>query len=36
MATHGEIQWPPVGRFSGRLRGEFHGRRHLWTISVAG
>ncbi len=28
MATHGEIQWPPVGRFNGRLWGELHGRRH--------
>ena len=28
MATHGEIQWPPVGRINGRLRGELHGRRH--------
>jgi hypothetical protein len=27
MATHGEIWRPPVGRFSGRLRGGFHGRR---------
>ena len=29
MATHGEKRWPPVGRFSGRLRGGFHGRRHF-------
>lgn len=28
MAAHGEIQWPPVGSFSGRLWGDFHGRRH--------
>jgi pimeloyl-ACP methyl ester carboxylesterase len=28
MATHGEIQWPPVGRINGRLWGELHGRRH--------
>ena len=28
MATHGEIRWPPPGTFSGRLRGDFHGRRH--------
>ena len=27
MATHGEIRWPPVGRFNGRLWGELHGRR---------
>ena len=27
MATHGEKRWPPVGRFSGRLWGAFHGRR---------
>ena len=27
MAAHGEIQWPPVGRFNGRLWGELHGRR---------
>jgi hypothetical protein len=27
MATHGEIQRPPVGRFNGRLWGEWHGRR---------
>jgi hypothetical protein len=29
MATHGEIRWPPVGTFDGRLRGDSHGRRHL-------
>src|SRR4051812_4331502 len=29
MATHGEIRWPPVRSFGGRLRGGFHGRRHL-------
>src|SRR5215210_1871205 len=23
MATHGEIRWPPVGTFDGRLRGSF-------------
>jgi hypothetical protein len=28
MATHGEIRWPPVGTFSGRLWGDSHGRRH--------
>jgi uncharacterized protein (TIGR04222 family) len=28
MAAHGEIRWPPVGRFNGRLRGDSHGRRH--------
>jgi len=28
MAAHGEIRWPPVGRFNGRLWGESHGRRH--------
>ena len=28
MATHGEKPRPPVGRTSGRLRGESHGRRH--------
>ncbi len=27
MAAHGEKPWPPVGRCSGRLWGEFHGRR---------
>jgi hypothetical protein len=27
MATHGEIRWPPVGTFNGRLWGDFHGRR---------
>ena len=30
MATHGEKRWPPAGRFSGRLRGAFHGHRHLF------
>jgi hypothetical protein len=29
MATHGEIRWPSVGSFDGRLRGDSHGRRHL-------
>jgi Tol biopolymer transport system component len=29
MAAHGEIRWPPAGSFDGRLRGDFHGRRHL-------
>ncbi len=33
MATHGEIQWPPVGRINGRLRGESHGRRQDWFES---
>jgi hypothetical protein len=28
MAAHGEIRWPPLGRFNGRLWGESHGRRH--------
>ena len=28
MATHGEIRWPPVGTFDGRLRGDSHGHRH--------
>ncbi len=28
MAAHGEIRRPPVGSFSGRLRGDSHGRRH--------
>ena len=28
MATHGEIRWPSVGSFDGRLRGDSHGRRH--------
>jgi hypothetical protein len=27
MAAHGEIRWPPLGRFNGRLWGESHGRR---------
>jgi hypothetical protein len=27
MATHGDIRWPPSGTFSGRPRGDFHGRR---------
>jgi hypothetical protein len=27
MATHGEIRWPSVGSFDGRLRGDSHGRR---------
>ena len=29
MATHGEIRWPSVGSFDGRLRGDSHGRRQL-------
>ncbi len=29
MAAHGEIRWPPLGRFNGRRWGESHGRRHL-------
>jgi len=33
MATHGEIRWPPVGRFNGRLWGELHGRRHTCATS---
>jgi hypothetical protein len=28
MATHGEIPWPPVRTFDGRLWGDSHGRRH--------
>ena len=27
MATHGEIRWPSMGTFDGRLRGDSHGRR---------
>jgi hypothetical protein len=34
MATHGEIQRPPVGRINGRLRGELHGRRQTRTSTV--
>ncbi len=30
MATHGEIRWPSVGTFDGRLRGDSHGRRQLY------
>ena len=33
MATHGEKRWPPVGRFRGRLRGAFHGRRQRRALS---
>ena len=33
MAAHGEKPWPPLGRFSGRLRGGFHGRRQLGMSS---
>lgn len=29
MATHGEKRRPPAGKFSGRLRGASHGRRHV-------
>ncbi len=29
MATHGEIRWPSVGSFDGRLRGDSHGRRQI-------
>ena len=36
MATHGEIRWPPAGTFSGRLRGDFHGRRHLKGTRLTG
>ncbi len=40
MATHGEKSRPPVGRTSGRLRGESHGRRHgtirRWCGRVVG
>jgi hypothetical protein len=28
VATRGKKRWPPAGRFSGRLRGAFHGHRH--------
>ncbi len=35
MATHGENRWPPVGTFSGRLWGDFHGRRHARMPIVA-
>jgi hypothetical protein len=31
MATHGEIRWPSVGTFDGRLRGDSHGRRQAGT-----
>ena len=31
MATHGEIQWPPVGRFNGRLWENC-----MATLSVGG
>lgn len=34
MATHGEIRWPPVGTFDGRLWGDSHGRRHAGSISA--
>ena len=27
MAVGGDIRWPPVGRFNGRLREDPHGRR---------
>ena len=30
MATHGEIRWPSVGSFDGRLRGDSHGRRQTY------
>jgi hypothetical protein len=37
MATHGEIRWPSVGSFDGRLRGDSHGRRQStsarWSTS---
>jgi hypothetical protein len=32
MAAHGEKPWPPVGRFSGRLWGDLHGRRHTFVL----
>ena len=35
MATHGEIRWPPVGTFDGRLRGDSHGRRHTGSVSFS-
>jgi DNA-binding response OmpR family regulator len=31
MATHGEIRWPSVGSFDGRLWGDSHGRRQRKT-----
>ncbi|MGB0095175.1 MAG: hypothetical protein WBP81_21895, partial [Solirubrobacteraceae bacterium] len=34
MATHGEIRWPSVGSFDGRLRGDSHGRRHPDNIGA--
>ena len=34
MATHGEIRWPSVGSFDGRLRGDSHGRRQHWLKTV--
>ena len=36
MATHGEKRWPPAGRFDGRLRGAFHGHRHMGRVAVIG
>jgi hypothetical protein len=34
MATHGEIQWPPVGSFDGRLWGDSHGHRQLGSLPI--
>jgi len=34
MATHGEIRWPSVGSFDGRLRGDSHGRRQASRYEV--
>jgi hypothetical protein len=34
MATHEETRWPPVGTFSGRRRGDFHGRRQRLLVDV--
>jgi hypothetical protein len=34
MAAHGEIRWPPLGRFNGRLWGGSHGRRHTPTLTL--
>jgi hypothetical protein len=36
MAAHGDIRWPPVGSSDGRLRGEFHGRRHCRGAALSG
>ena len=36
MATHGEIRWPSVGSFDGRLRGDSHGRRQPSGVALRG